>query len=114
MGKRNKTNELHEYLESIKEAQDHQYSKGYWFGKVRRTYHSPTRARFTAWYYILFGGSIIFMMVGIVIVGLLRGKDFFEIVPEDTSFFAIFFFGIGLLAFWAGVKGLQSGKKGKE
>ena len=112
MGKWNRHHELQEYLDDLKERQDHQYSKGYWAGKVRKTYPSPIRAKFTAWYYILFGSLMIIVMAGGVIVSLLRGKDFLEMVSGDTVVLFIFFICLGLLAFWAGVKGVQRSKKG--
>lgn len=111
MGKRSRTNELQEYLENVKEAQDHQYSKGYWVGKVRRGYPKSEGSRIFGWYYILSGGPVVFMMVGIVIVGLARGEDLSEIIPDGGLPFAIVFFCIGLLTFGAGVMAVKRGRK---
>ena len=75
MGKWNRHNELQEYLDDIKERQDHQYSKGYyWFNKVlRKSYASPEGEKRRLLVFFFQGGALVLVAGLFLIPDLLKG-----------------------------------------
>jgi predicted ABC-type exoprotein transport system permease subunit len=110
MGKRNGNNQLQEYLNDLKERQDHQYSKGYWAGKVPRFYSNTKSERMSAQVCMLNGG--IFLLGAVLVLLPVFIKN--ELFDWDSggSFFISGVMGLlGGLNIWAGVKKMRERKK---
>ena len=112
MGKWDRNNELQEYLDDIKERQDHQYNKGYWLGKVGRSYQTTKVKKVGAGVLFFYGSS------AIVGAGLILLPNFFMIGFFDWDSWGSFLVAgillfLGLLFMWAGIRRLRGGRKGK-
>ena len=110
MGKWNRNNELQEYLDDLKERQDHQYSKGYWVGKVRKSYSNNENGRTGRPILILNGIVLIVGAVVVLLPGLFKSKLFDWDISGSFTVSGIMLL-LGLLYILAGVRKAQRKKK---
>lgn len=103
MGKYKIKNELQDYLDDIKEHQEHQYCRGYWVGKVPRYF--PGREGLSL-------GKNVSVIIGIILVitsviFLIRtceSKGLSDVEGLFSLFGAILPFLIGVVIIWENIK----------
>ena len=112
MGKRKQENELQEYLDYLGEHQAHQYSRGYWFGRVRKGYPTPKGDKLYAPIWIINGGSFIVAAVLVVVFGFCD----YGLSWELWSSFLLsgFFCFWGYCLFWPGLGILEGARRSRE
>lgn len=109
MGKRNGDNQLQEYLNDLKERQDHQYSKGYWAGKVPK-YYSKTKFERMIAPVCMFNGGVFFIGAVLILLPVFIKSELFD-WDSDGSFFISGVMGLlGGLNIWAGVRKMRKRK----
>jgi hypothetical protein len=101
MGKRGRDNELQEYLNGLKERQDHQYSKRMSF-YCNKPYDYSNLPKASARHYFMMG--ITFILAGLIglAVYLYSLRDGIWFAPGIIGLVVVF--GIGVLNILAGVK----------
>jgi hypothetical protein len=113
MGKWDRNNELQEYLNDIKESQDHQYSKGYWLGKVPK-YSSTTKVKKLGAGVLFFYGSSAIVGAGLILLPNFLEIEFLDWDSWGSFLIAVILLFLGLLFLWAGFRRLRGGKTRRE
>lgn len=96
-------------MDYVKETQEHQYSRGYWVGKVRKNYHTDEE-ELPAFDRVLYG-SLLIIIFGVILGVNLASNNIWN--PLSVASIVIILFRV--LMVWWGIKQYRKqGGKGKK